>query len=180
MYPASLCGRWFDRWPTRGARIGFQSSRRARGAMTVRSVPIQVLTFRLVSFCSFWLVKGSQVSGCALRLRGPVFFAGGEHRPDDAGGLGGLGDDGEPDGSAGEDAADPGVSVLVGLGADMAQAAAGAQHQEAAQASVAGLADVSGETGLAASRRGRASPARAPSGAPNRKPPSRSAPAVEP
>src|ERR1019366_4278517 len=136
-----------DRWPARVSRIGFQSSRRARGAMTRRSVPTQVLTILPSSLLLLTSRRALPVSRL-VRL-GPVVLALGEHGPDDAGGLGGLGDDGDLDRSAGEQAPDPGRAGAR-LGADVAQGAAGAQDQQPSQGPVAGFADVTGEPGLAA------------------------------
>ena len=70
--------------------------------MTERSVPTQVLT---ILPCSYWLLTlpliGSKAAAAALTLsrRVPVLLARGQHRPDDAGGLGGLGDHRHPHGA---------------------------------------------------------------------------------
>lgn len=74
MYPAFSCGLDGDRWPARVTRIGFPSFVRARGAVTKRSVPTQVLTICRAAFRSLLGVP----DGGLGRRRSPVVLARGE------------------------------------------------------------------------------------------------------
>src|SRR5437660_2295565 len=115
--------------------------------MTKRSVPGQVLTDLP---CLLFAPLRCWEPGLGLRRRrAAVLFARGEDSPRDAGGLGGLGDDGHFDGSAGKNALEPGRG-LVGPDPGVMHAGAGAEHEESAQAAVTGLADVSESDALGA------------------------------
>jgi hypothetical protein len=114
MYPACWM-RSADRWPRWVARIGFQAFRRAGGAMTKRSVPIQVLTIvpsLPLAPCwgtgrTIWPEAVSSRRGGSCGYRRAIALAGLQHGPGNAGVAGGLGDDRDLDRAAREDAALP-------------------------------------------------------------------------
>ena len=112
MYPACLMRWLMTAGPDGITRTGFHASRRAAwGAMTARSVPVQVLII-VPSFAAGLLRGrgGSRSGACGGgggRLRPEVGFVRAQHGPGDARGFGGLRHHGDLDRAAYQDAADP-------------------------------------------------------------------------
>ncbi len=104
MYSAFDGGRYVTAGPQGLRGSGSNHSGALFGAMTKRSVPIQVLT---ILPCCFLLLTTFGPERGLCRARCPVFLTRGEHRPNDSGRFCRLSDEGNLHWPAGQNATEP-------------------------------------------------------------------------